>query len=189
MSYKHNRFALDAASRYKLSSPAAQILLVLAVRSDDDGCCHPSIRKLAADTRRKPETVIAAIAELEAAGLLGVVHGARRIVNQYTVPTQPMLFGPSTGNKEHPAFGAVSGTKGAGFVPSNGGFVPVSGSSFVPSRGNPTTPELHGELAALRPDDVLPCPNRPTGRNAWCNDDCPLCHGMHHVHAEQLNAS
>jgi len=42
------------------------------------------------------------------------------------------------------------------------------------------------QVAQLPPNDVLRCPNLPARRNAWCHADCPLCHGMGHVHVEQL---
>jgi hypothetical protein len=45
------------------------------------------------------------------------------------------------------------------------------------------------DLTGLKPTDVLRCPNLPARKNAWCRHTCELCHGMGHIHAEQLGVT
>jgi hypothetical protein len=45
------------------------------------------------------------------------------------------------------------------------------------------------DLSGLKPTDVLRCPNLPARKNAWCRHTCELCHGMGHIHAEQLGVT
>lgn len=149
MSYEHNRYALAAAAEHKLSARAAHVLLVLAVRSDANGCCHPSINTLAADVGRNRTNVMDAIAELEAAGLLDVERRDRR-VNLYTVKS-----GGADATSRHPSSGGADAT----IRSTVGGAETRTGGADATRTGGadatPTTPELLIELAHAREPLVL----------------------------------
>jgi DNA-binding transcriptional MocR family regulator len=183
VSYEHNRFALKAASTCDLSARAAHVLLVLAVRADASGDSHPSIDTLARDSRRNRHTIIDAIAELEAAGVLAVERRGRRRGNRYTVPTQPILISAQAGTKDHPSFSASGATNRSTVGAEIDRFSAQVGTPFSAQVGTATTPELLRELRApIDPASFARCPARVDHR--ICNDDCTHCHGTGHVAIE-----
>ncbi len=64
------RSAREAASVLDLSITAAHVLLVLATYADAEGEAYPGVERLCADCRRSRSVVLAALAELELAGLM-----------------------------------------------------------------------------------------------------------------------
>lgn len=63
--------AVAWAIRQRTGSPRAKLVLIAAANyADEDGICWPSQQRLADDTEMTPRTVRAALADLEAAGIL-----------------------------------------------------------------------------------------------------------------------
>jgi len=75
----------------RLTAADRHVALTLAVHMDrDGGSCFPSIRRLAAECKRKPHTISASVEHLELTGYLQVdraakrnTHGWSNDVNQY----------------------------------------------------------------------------------------------------------
>ena len=163
-----------------LSMTARLLWANLAARVDWDGACWASVptiaRALGGVDRR---TVQRATAELVAFGVVDVLVGrGRGRQNTYRLDlaaeTKPQVKNATPASH----FGRENATSDAENA------TPVS----------PHIGEVEGEveereraqidLSTLRPGDVVRCPRRPT--RAGCQTDCPLCHGMHHVHVERL---
>jgi hypothetical protein len=155
-----------------LSATARHLWANLASRVDWDGACWPAVatlRTALGDVGRS--TVKRATAELVAFGVVDVIvaHGRGRS-NTYRLDLAPEKDGPPVGR----------------FEKENGPLVAENGPLVTAHIG-----EVEGEveerkidLSTLKPGDVVRCPRRPT--RAGCEQSCPLCHGMHHVHVERL---
>jgi hypothetical protein len=124
-------------------------------------------------------TVKRLTAQLVAFGVIDVLVGrGRGRQNTYRLDLapetkHPVGNGPSVGRfrKENGPPGAENGPPGASHIGEVEGEVEERERERI-------------DLSTLRPGDVVRCPRRPS--RAGCSADCPICHGMHHVHAELL---
>jgi Helix-turn-helix domain len=160
----------DALTASALSPPARHVGHVLTTHMNrQGGSCFPSTRLLAAETGYAPNTVAAAINELESEGFVRVARGGGRRPNQYQAVLPNVSAGETKPRPDSSAYVSV----GASLMSQ-----PLRGSA------SPTaTEDAHRGRSGGRSTDVSPNGDtsaraRQNGRESVC-PECEVGGGRH----------
>lgn len=93
-SFNYERWSRDAAAQRRLKRAPAAVLHKLGSRADRRGSCHPSIQRLADDTRYSIPTVKRALADLERLKLIQSRQRGRRSAIRQLCPDAPLPAPP-----------------------------------------------------------------------------------------------